>query len=398
MESKFLIIMLKYPFIPIPKYLLTTEGLENELINFKKPKPPIAPIPPKNGLLDKIFGNASYNNKLYLQELKLYDELLKRYRQSYINYENELNEFIIKSHLSNKELAKNKYQNFFSFNSDLIKKKFQNIEGISEQKFKHLLISFFGSAVITNISFEFPGYPDFLLFLKINDNQVIINIEIDEPYIAETGKPIHYLLDDGYGNLTYSDAERDDIFHGNGIIVIRFAEEQIVSQDVFCIWYIQALIHSLERFEFPYKRIYSFVPTKINRWNEKEAINFSNSDYRNKYLFKKIRTSQERGIFYQFEDFKGTWAVGKGNTKISFNSFSIQDYPLLIYFHNGSILYGLVTFEKDLINISVVKRKLKYRVDYRQFNIQFKILSYSNNKFYFLDVNHNKQFCAMRID
>lgn len=58
-------------------------------------------------------------------------------------------------------------------------------------------------------------YPDF----SIIDDYYVVDIEIDEPYIYETGEPIHYI---GCG-----DEERNETFQNLGVFVVRFTEDQI---------------------------------------------------------------------------------------------------------------------------------------------------------------------------
>ena len=58
-------------------------------------------------------------------------------------------------------------------------------------------------------------YPDF----SIIDDYYVVDIEIDEPYVYETGEPIHYI---GCG-----DEERNETFQNLGVFVIRFTEDQI---------------------------------------------------------------------------------------------------------------------------------------------------------------------------
>lgn len=113
-------------------------------------------------------------------------------------------------------------------------------QGVSEQHFAVILREFFGDAVRQRLGFEHPSganerayAPDFTLFDA--GSRLRIDVEIDEPYALTTRVATHYLERDVVTDeLIDSDARRNTFFLERGWLVVRFAEEQIVSQPHSC--------------------------------------------------------------------------------------------------------------------------------------------------------------------
>lgn len=80
-----------------------------------------------------------------------------------------------------------------------------------------------------------------ILFME-KKNKLIIDIEIDEPYEKELGKPVHYIEND----LDYI---RDKFMIEKGINVIRFSEKQVISNINICYLIIDYFIKSLTDFK-----------------------------------------------------------------------------------------------------------------------------------------------------
>jgi very-short-patch-repair endonuclease len=106
--------------------------------------------------------------------------------------------------------------------------------GRSEEQFYYHLVKHFGKTFIRKSmqlgDFEKPYAPDFC-FIDPNTG-LHIDIEIDEPYIANTQQAIHY---------KGADSNRNDFFVQNGWLVVRFAEEQIVKYPEACCAQIEAV-------------------------------------------------------------------------------------------------------------------------------------------------------------
>src|SRR6185295_4789674 len=104
-------------------------------------------------------------------------------------------------------------------------------KGITEEYFLSILNDWFSEKIFTGYILEEdlsgnPYAPDFIF--QDQGTNLHIDIEIDEPYTTEFREGIHCTDDDGF------DSARDDYFNAYGWIVIRFAEEQIVTQPFEC--------------------------------------------------------------------------------------------------------------------------------------------------------------------
>ena len=119
-----------------------------------------------------------------------------------------------------------------------------------------------------------PYKPDILIHDSYNN--IIINIEIDEPYSIISGEPIHF---------QDADTNRNSYFLSKGWFIIRFAEEQIVKQPEICrtlvIDVYKAILYSdynkiIEK-KFDY-------PPIVTQWSKQEAINMYSRRFRDSYL------------------------------------------------------------------------------------------------------------------
>lgn len=98
--------------------------------------------------------------------------------------------------------------------------------GKSEKILNSLLLHYFGTNKIFWNAREI-GYkrPDFIF--EDNAKGVYIAIEIDEPYIFKTRRPIHYFGND-------EDTKKEKIYKANGWTLIRFSEFQVVNYPNEC--------------------------------------------------------------------------------------------------------------------------------------------------------------------
>lgn len=147
-------------------------------------------------------------------------------------------------------------------------------KGKSEKKFFNLLtetlpIFYDNLAIKDNLLSSAFFKPDIVFWDE--ELGIIIDIEIDEPYISHNKTPIHYK---GY------DTKRDAFFTGNHWFVLRFAEEQIVKYPENCIVYILDVYRSILNFEF----INIEFEHKVKRWSRFEAEEMAEKNYRNTYL------------------------------------------------------------------------------------------------------------------
>jgi len=146
--------------------------------------------------------------------------------------------------------------------------------GYSENSFSPFLKSQFGERIktkkkVSNSSTLEAYFPDFIYVDNIR--QIYLDIEIDEPYDLQTGKPIHCHFDDSI---------RNNFFVENYWSVIRFSEKQVVSEPENCIKTIQSIITALEN---GHSNWISYN-TEDNTWDKEAAIKMEEGGYREAYL------------------------------------------------------------------------------------------------------------------
>ena len=247
----------------------------------------------KRKRMSKIYS-AEYD--LYLNQKKEYEEKQEYYRSHNIVKSNNRIDENIEYQLE--VLAKEHKKKLEAMNSEDFKINFRR--GLFNDKIKHNTIypnaSFFKESDFTGKSesffFDFikndftgkifndktfrdtPYKPDILIHDSYNN--IIINIEIDEPYSIISGEPIHF---------QDADTNRNSYFLSKGWFIIRFAEEQIVKQPEICrtlvIDVYKAILYSdynkiIEK-KFDY-------PPIVTQWSKQEAINMYSRRFRDSYL------------------------------------------------------------------------------------------------------------------
>lgn len=131
-----------------------------------------------------------------------------------------------------------------------------------------------GLRIIENVGIPISGYyrqyvPDFVLYHERAN--LYIDIEIDEPYVIESRKPIHYT--DG------QDLVRDEYIINNGWVVIRYSERQVYK-------HLEETIKDLES-KINWLTYDDVCPTPLSldkRWTKEEAKRLAEENYREKYL------------------------------------------------------------------------------------------------------------------
>ena len=147
----------------------------------------------------------------------------------------------------------------------------ETLKGSSEFTFYQFLKNKFSEKIYNNLELEIPNnnnsfVPDFAYIdIKIG---LCIDIEIDEPYALDSKVPIHYLG---------KDDSRNNYFQEKGWFILRFAEEQIVTQPNECVDYIQKIIeHITENKEL----LDVDSIKKIKQWSYNDSLSMANVDYR----------------------------------------------------------------------------------------------------------------------
>jgi hypothetical protein len=151
--------------------------------------------------------------------------------------------------------------------------------GKSEAFFKQYLVAAFGDKILTEQALSLhesynPIYPD---FVYQNEN-VLIDIEIDEPYVYSTQMPTHY---------HEYDRDRNYHFMQRDWFIVRFSEEQVIKHPEKCISFLIKFIElidigkAIDLVENKYIREFDFSHSS---WAIEDCIKMANNSYRNKYL------------------------------------------------------------------------------------------------------------------
>ena len=156
--------------------------------------------------------------------------------------------------------------------------------GRSEPVFRPYLNRYFPGKIDTNCelnipNFDYPYNPDFAYIDK--DINLFIDIEIDEPYISNNRKPIHYV---GY----FKDKIRNDFFNNRGWIVIRFSEEQAVRYPHSCCKFIAQKIAEITKnsaITGQFAQTPDLQPQQ--QWTKEDAIEMAKREERDDYYLKK---------------------------------------------------------------------------------------------------------------
>lgn len=114
-------------------------------------------------------------------------------------------------------------------------------------------------------------YPD--IVLRNKQTGLMIDIEIDEPYVAKTGEPIHCLSDDD---------DRNNALVDDNWIVLRFTEEQVIRFPDICLAYIRTVCSSI--LTHTDCNIPSTWEFSQRHWSSYEARQMADSNDRLRYL------------------------------------------------------------------------------------------------------------------
>lgn len=152
--------------------------------------------------------------------------------------------------------------------------------GYSEGGFERYLQRYFSDKIHTGASLRNSkysrGYEYTADFAYIDPKSNLhIDIEIDEPYIYQTGQPIHCLG---------TDEDRNQFFNSRSWIVIRFSEKQVVRSPDNCCRQIAEVVARILGGDIPdrLKRINPVQPDPC--WTYEEAEEMARDNYRDRYL------------------------------------------------------------------------------------------------------------------
>ncbi|MHC5894943.1 hypothetical protein [Nostoc sp.] len=131
------------------------------------------------------------------------------------------------------------------------------------------------------MEFEIPGSSrrysaDFILYHRFSG--LTLDIEIDEPYTGDTGKPHHCIdVDD--------DKIRNRFFLERNWGVVRFAEVQVVRHPWSCCKAIAQIIARLTGDDSVFILLQRLADVPLQkRWTKREARLMAKNNYRQSYL------------------------------------------------------------------------------------------------------------------
>lgn len=243
-----------------------------------------------------LFFSLLTNGDGYEEKLAKYYEELRQLPQKEKEYE---------SLLRNYEQAKQQYQQMYDeltspprlseFRSKIIREEIKDLQpylmnieetdmvkkGASEKYFEGLLEHCFcddwNYEIITDQKIPVGDtfyFPDIVLK---SSNGLYIDIEIDEPYDASSGEPIHYIT-----NGLSIDYKRNMYFQEHGWVVVRFAEKQICENPKACVEFLLQVETSILNMSFD-----NFcVPDDFlcPKWDEKQSHLWAYRRYRDSYF------------------------------------------------------------------------------------------------------------------
>jgi hypothetical protein len=245
----------------------------------------------------------SFNSKkkAYQEAINSYPKRIEEYKLALKKHEQEMKKYNIEYEEYEKEMTRLSSQEYLSlFRRNLFFSQLQNSmkpliadiknvnKGVSESYFFSTLKKKFGDDVYEKLCLNGSRtlFPDMLYWDKsIN---LIIDIEIDEPYVGYSGEPIHYLQKqddwDYNGNRIYDsiDEWRDVEVNNANWFVIRFAEQQIFQNPEGCIKYIDYVIDGIKKLDFNFTQQVFLSP--IKRWTKEEAHKMAYQRFRLSYV------------------------------------------------------------------------------------------------------------------
>jgi Protein of unknown function (DUF559) len=151
----------------------------------------------------------------------------------------------------------------------------------SEEAFFNVLMACFPDRIYRDLIIEsFDGKQPYVpeMIFKHRATNLHIDIEMDEPYVAKTGQPIHY--------ADYTpDNTRNKYFNQKGWVVIRFAEEQVVKDPKGCCKVIADVVETLTGDKTYSRRLKNVdAVSPVEQWTKEQAVRMAQQKYRTTYL------------------------------------------------------------------------------------------------------------------
>lgn len=222
----------------------------------------------------------------YNTEYSKYQHELVEFEKSFISYSLKLEEYEseVKNILSTenvllyrnkayKYLTNDNYDNFINFPTSYNYISKQNVSLIFFREY--LNDSFLDKNVRFGVELKSC---DLNILLYEATTNLLINIEIDSPYLGCSGRPINFIESN---SDRYPNNSEYEILESN-IVIIRFAEVQIFNFPNECIRFIKSIIENAKRGVF--SRTLGIGLPDIELWNKEEAHEMGYKKYRNSYI------------------------------------------------------------------------------------------------------------------
>lgn len=198
----------------------------------------ISPIMIGVPILMAIIGVVLIDREKKIKEKKnkiVFNEKLNKYLKEKEKYKDLIDSISTPKFLS-QERKKRLQIKLESFKKDFLK--YAQIlddneikKGPSEEFFYQILKRYTDFEVYKSLKYGYY-YPDLVLI----KNNLLFDIEIDEPYSFDTKEPIHF------DNI---DEKRDNYFLNDHFVVIHFSEEQILKDPLVCVDIISEITNAL---------------------------------------------------------------------------------------------------------------------------------------------------------
>lgn len=161
-------------------------------------------------------------------------------------------------------------------------------------------------------------YPDIVVIAR----GLFIDIEIDEPYTDDDGKPIHY-LDTSSDEWESVDMRRNRFMSKEGWEIIRFAEEQVVKYPQECVAFINNVIDALVKSGSQPKLVF---PYPVDEWTKSEAEHYALVRYRDSYYAEHTDCLQNENINRKRHEYDAFISWFGRQKKYSHNSRLLHPY------------------------------------------------------------------------
>lgn len=242
-----------------------------------------------------VFYNKEQKNIDNLNEIikKNHNQEIKNFEQKLIDYEHFVLNFN-NYYKTSQEVRKTILLDLMKYSNPPEPYVNNYKKGASERIFKHFLMYYFKDLILTDhIPVNYTKskkklfLPDFVLFIQ--ELNIAIDVEIDEPYVESTNEPIHFFD---------CDEKRDNIFQSFDWIVVRFTEKQVISNPIGCCIILAETINNI----YPNFFIIEGISDKFNLieedfWTEEEAVYLASINYRKSYFPDNVDN-----IIYQLEN------------------------------------------------------------------------------------------------